>query len=353
MRRPLLLSAVGLSLALSLAACKRKEATAPVAETPAVASASSAAAALPASAPAAATVQAAKPFDLASVPVTTASLPPFPYISMPTGTGSGEHNSVVDFERAYVLAGSEVRKVEGRISERFASLGPLKMSPLGIHRNYEQALKAMGAVRVDTVYPGDEEFIKRNGGDKEALFKKLRIMNLLKSDEADTPGFEQYLLRTPTTNIWIAFHLFDNDNNVCVEVIEEKALEQSVKPIAAAEMATALQKDGHIALYLNFDTDSHVIRPDSAGVVEQIVKLLHDDPALKLKVEGHTDTVGDAAHNKQLSLARAQAVVDAVAAQKIAATRLSAAGLGSDKPLAPNTTDDGRAKNRRVELVRI
>ncbi|MEO7494794.1 MAG: OmpA family protein [Massilia sp.] len=251
------------------------------------------------------------------------------------------------------MAGSEVRKVEGKISERFASLGPLKMSPLGIHRNYEQALKALGAVRVDTVYPGNEDFINRHGGDKDALFQKLRIMNLQKSDEADTPGFEQYLLRTQTTNIWIAFHLFDDDRNVCVEVIEEKALEQSVKPIAAAEMATALQKDGHIALYLNFDTDSHVIRPDSTPVVEQIVTLLREDLALKLKVEGHTDAVGDAAHNKQLSLARARAVVDAVAAQKIAAARLSAAGLGSERPIAANSTDEGRAKNRRVELVRI
>ncbi len=235
MKRQLLVSVVGLTLALSMAACKRKEGAAPEAA-PAATSAppvESAAAAAPAVAAPAAT--AGKPFDIASVPVSTAAVPPFPYVSMPAGTDPGAHNTTVDFERAYVLAGTEVRKVEGKISERFASLGPLKMSPLGIHRNYEQALKALGAVRVDTVYPGDEEFIKANGGDRDALFKKLRIMNLQKSDEADTPGFEQYLLRTPTTNIWIAFHLFDNDNSVCVQVIEEKALEQTVKPLAAAQ----------------------------------------------------------------------------------------------------------------------
>ncbi|MEO7494795.1 MAG: hypothetical protein ABIT83_27050 [Massilia sp.] len=102
MKRPLLLSFVGLSLVLTMAACKRKEVVTPAAETPGVVNSSSAVAPapVPAAAPAATSATAAKPFDINSVPVSTVSLPPFPYISMPAGTGSGEHNTVVDFERA-------------------------------------------------------------------------------------------------------------------------------------------------------------------------------------------------------------------------------------------------------------
>ena len=75
--------------------------------------------------------------------------------------------------------------------------------------------------------------------------------------------------------------------------------------------------------------------------MDEVVKLMQGEPALKLRVEGHTDSTGDAAHNRTLSLARAES------------DRLSAAGKGPDQPLADNTSEAGRAKNRRVELVRV
>jgi outer membrane protein OmpA-like peptidoglycan-associated protein len=86
--------------------------------------------------------------------------------------------------------------------------------------------------------------------------------------------------------------------------------------------------------------------------VAEVVKLLQASPALRLAVEGHTDNAGTPAHNQQLSEARAQAVVAALAAQGIATSRLQAAGFGQTKPLADNATETGRAQNRRVELVK-
>lgn len=80
---------------------------------------------------------------------------------------------------------------------------------------------------------------------------------------------------------------------------------------------------------------------------------MQGEPALKLRVEGHTDSTGDTAHNRKLSLARAQSVVQAITAKQIAAERLSAVGKGPDVPLADNATEEGKAKNRRVELVRV
>jgi outer membrane protein OmpA-like peptidoglycan-associated protein len=86
--------------------------------------------------------------------------------------------------------------------------------------------------------------------------------------------------------------------------------------------------------------------------VAEVVKLLQASPALRLAVEGHTDNTSTPAHNQQLSEARAQAVVAALAAQGITTTRLQAAGFGQTKPLADNATEAGRAQNRRVELVK-
>lgn len=105
-------------------------------------------------------------------------------------------------------------------------------------------------------------------------------------------------------------------------------------------------------LYLNFDTDETTIQAESRPTVAEVVLLLHISPALRLGIEGHTDNTSTPAHNQQLSEARARAVVAALTAQGIAANRLLAAGFGQSKPLADNATEAGRAKNRRVELVK-
>lgn len=84
----------------------------------------------------------------------------------------------------------------------------------------------------------------------------------------------------------------------------------------------------------------------------EIVKLLQASPTLRLAVEGHTDNAGTPAHNQALSEARAREVVRTITTQNIAADRLQAAGFGQSRPLASNATEEGRAKNRRVELVK-
>jgi OmpA-OmpF porin, OOP family len=102
-----------------------------------------------------------------------------------------------------------------------------------------------------------------------------------------------------------------------------------------------------------FDTDSDVIKPESAPVIKQIARGLETNPSLKLLIEGHTDSVGDAAHNMDLSKRRAEAVKSVLVSQfAVDASRLSSAGLGSTKPVDKNDTPQGRAQNRRVELVK-
>jgi OOP family OmpA-OmpF porin len=102
-----------------------------------------------------------------------------------------------------------------------------------------------------------------------------------------------------------------------------------------------------------FDLDKAELKPESKPQVDEIAALLKDDPALKLMVVGHTDNQGAAAHNIELSKKRADAVASVLQAQYgIAADRPLALGMGSAAPVASNDTDAGRAKNRRVELVK-
>lgn len=122
----------------------------------------------------------------------------------------------------------------------------------------------------------------------------------------------------------------------------------------ASSLSSEIEKSGHVAVYgINFDTGKATIQPDSEKVLAQIVQLLQQSPDLKLRIEGHTDNQGTAAANQLLSEKRAQAVVAWLGSHRIAASRLTAKGLGQTAPIADNTTEEGRAKNRRVELVKI
>ncbi len=93
------------------------------------------------------------------------------------------------------------------------------------------------------------------------------------------------------------------------------------------------------------------IATPSLAVLGEVARVLQEAPAVRARVEGHTDNFGQAEFNHALSLSRAQAVVDYLVAQGVPAQRLQAAGFGQDRPIAPNETRAGRMKNRRVEIV--
>lgn len=99
--------------------------------------------------------------------------------------------------------------------------------------------------------------------------------------------------------------------------------------------------------------DSDCLKAESAPVIQTIARGLETNPNLKLQIEGHTDSVGAASHNLDLSKRRAEAVKTVLVGQfKIDASRLTAAGLGATKPIDSNDTPQGRSQNRRVEFVK-
>ncbi|MDL2239449.1 OmpA family protein [Bacteroidales bacterium OttesenSCG-928-L14] len=101
---------------------------------------------------------------------------------------------------------------------------------------------------------------------------------------------------------------------------------------------------------IHFDFDKATIKPESYMEIEKVVRLLKDNPSVVLELAGHTDNVGSAWYNKNLSQKRAQAVVNELVNQGISADRLTGVGYGLEKPIAPNDTAKGRALNRRTEF---
>ena len=345
-------------LVLLLSSCKKEDAAAsapPVAESASPAKISepvtetAAAAAAVAEAPAA--IPANADFSVESVPVTTASLPPFPFFKTPEGLENNlnEKDSMVGFERHFFLAGKKLIPVEGKLYHNFMKLNAdsgRQYSEIEFHRNYENAITALGGKKISTTQ--FTRAIVDEAGGLGPVEKYWRSV-------APTSGYEHYsyLIRTADKEYWIHIATGAFPTHGYVTVLEKEGMKQSLGFLDASAMKKALDADGRVALYINFDIDKATLRPDSQPVMDEINKLLTNNTGLKLSIEGHTDSTGAPDHNRQLSTARARSVLGALVGLGIDPVRLSSKGFGPDKPIADNADESGRAKNRRVELVKM
>lgn len=173
---------------------------------------------------------------------------------------------------------------------------------------------------------------------------------ILYADPLPDPGEVDARLDDHGKMVWI--QVTSVYAGVNVNVIEEKPFQLSIKPPQVDEMKAALDKDGRIALYINFDFNKATLKPDAQPIIVQVVALLKANPDLKLSIQGNTDSIGTHDYNVKLSQERAATVVEVLKAQGTDGARLASTGFGPDKPIASNDTEVGRAKNRRVELVK-
>jgi outer membrane protein OmpA-like peptidoglycan-associated protein len=196
------------------------------------------------------------------------------------------------------------------------------VSPIQIGRNYLNAIAKIGGV---TLY----DDIASGGG--------VTTMKLTKGKQ----------------EIWVKLRIGDSGNNYHLSIIEKALMEQLVTANADV-WKSDITTSGHAAVYgILFDTDKSIIKPESEAALKEIAALLKNNASLNIRLVGHSDGTGDFNHNVTLSEARAKAVMSALTTQyAIAPSRLSAHGVGPLAPVASNDTEDGRTKNRRVELVK-
>ena len=136
-------------------------------------------------------------------------------------------------------------------------------------------------------------------------------------------------------------------------IIEEAGFKQRLT-FGAAEMQKALDEQGNVAVYgINFDIDKDFLKPGAEKIIIEIVKLMKNNADLAIEIQGHTDNTGSAQHNMDLSQRRAEAVQKFLMIYGINPSRMPAKGYGMEKPVDSNDTQEGRAMNRRVELVKL
>lgn len=300
-------------------------------------------AASPSGTPAAEAVTAgSKGFDIAIVPVSDRPLGDFPYFSLPVGYDA-LHPATKDFARFPFWVGDRVEWVEGRIFHALVHPSSGKeFSAYELRRNIEQMIQQAGGGKVSHARIPLQE-IEEWGSEITQGF----VYGL--GDVWNEPA-TVYLVRRADRDIWV--HFVSNTAEAGLIVAETVPFEATARLLPASELKQQLDTAGKAVVHINFATDQAQILPGSQPQIDQVAQLLQQDAGLQLSVNGHTDDSGEAAHNQRLSEQRAQAVVAALGAQAIDTGRLQAKGYGASEPVADNSDDAGRARNRRVELVK-
>lgn len=265
--------------------------------------------------------------------------------------------------------------VEGKVTRLFY-LAPLDKGPLEVFRNHQQALHAAGFKTGWSCESKDQGCVKAYF----ALNKndRLRGMSWAKGDlpnmtvasggrwplEASISPEGGRMLVGQLTQGGRTLHLllysamaqnaYTHRTATYIEIVEPKTMPTGQVTVDAGAIGQSLKAEGKISLYgLFFDTGKSEIKPESQAQLAEMAQVLKADPKLRVYIVGHTDNVGGFDANLALSLARAQAVVAALGKPPhgIEAGRLSAKGAANIAPLASNADEEGRARNRRVEMV--
>jgi outer membrane protein OmpA-like peptidoglycan-associated protein len=207
--------------------------------------------------------------------------------------------------------------------------------------NSDAGVKPKSAMQVIKNY---EIAITRNGG--KMIYKN--------SNPLDADIEATYYLSAKDKEYWIKLTSFAGTANeveaYALNILEIESMNQEV---VASEMFEAISRDGFIALYINFDTGKATVKPESIQIIDQIESMMIQNPGLKISIEGHTDNSGNSASNQSLSEQRAKSVMNLLVARGISASRLKSMGWGQTKPVADNTTEEGKSKNRRVEIIKF
>ena len=261
---------------------------------------------------------------------------------------------------------------------RIAYVLPENRSPLEVLRNYQDEIKSQGGKTLFECRGGEcggsaERSTGGGGGEMSLamyLYAPERVIDAHGSNGycalAERITDQRYIaaeLPESGAHVSVLTYTLVAPNSVCralngrtiavVDIIEGKAREKKMVTVDAGTMAKALDSSGHIALYgIYFDFNKADVKPESDATLEEMAKLLKQAPARKLLVVGHTDNAGSFTFNIDLSQRRAAAVVTVLTTRfGISKDRLTPVGVSFASPVAPNTDEGGRAKNRRVELV--
>src|SRR5690606_7749764 len=284
-------------------------------------------------------------FNIEDIAFSTADIGDFPFINLPKGLEARKGAIQKNFDVCFFPINGVMTPFEGKLYKaNVTAVRGEEYSQRYFEKSMEDYLLSVGAVKVFDGEITKEEYERYNKQDPN------------KGGSGDMGYWNQnmkfYVIRSEEKgNIYIQFT--SNNAGGTLNVLQEEAFQQTITKVTADDIAKDLTEKGKSILYINFDVDKANITTEGKEVVTQIAEALQNDKILKIAIEGHTDNTGDASYNKTLSDARANSVMNALITNGINKARLTAKGFGAEKPLVANDSEENKAKNRRVELVKI
>ncbi|MGG5576945.1 OmpA family protein [Myroides sp. C15-4] len=283
-------------------------------------------------------------FNIEDLAFSTADIGDFPFINLPEGLEADQGAIQRKFDVCFFPIQGIMTPFEGKLYKaNISAVRGEEYSQRYFEKSMEDYMLSVGAVKVFDGEITKEEYDRYNKQDPN------------KGGSGDIGYWNQnikfFIIRSKDKgNIYIQWT--SNNAGGKLNIVQEEAFKQTITKVTADEIVKDLSEKGKSILYINFDVDQSTITTDGKEVVTQIAEALQKDKNVVIAIEGHTDNTGNAVHNKKLSNDRANSVLNALIADGIDKTRLSAIGFGSEKPLVDNNSDENKAKNRRVELVK-
>lgn len=284
----------------------------------------------------------------------------YPFLTAPEGIdiydfpiGDQPKDGISDifpFKKFEVYNGTSITTVEGKLAVLYFTedtSNGFKYDSYIFERNIPTYFNKIGA---QLIYKGgfpDDEVLKQKLN--ENLFTgKYHTYGL--ADEPESP-FYIYAFQNNGKKYIVSIQ--SNVSQGQVFVIELKDFEPNIAAYVASDIQKQLETNGKAILHINFDTDKATLKPDGLQTVTEIVKVLKSNESMKISINGYTDNSGNESRNLKLSKERAASVKNEIIKAGIDSNRLDSNGFGQDSPIANNTTQDGKAQNRRVELIKM
>jgi len=270
-----------------------------------------------------------------------------------------EYDDNIGFETMYYLADAQTAKsIDGEINRKFYQ-APKSVSPYQIIKNYEHAIKSKGGQVIHISTNAYRHFDKKTGERvwfMRELFNHAYVAHqtwayLQLFNEAN--HYVVGKVSNGGSDIYINIASASIDGTTYYEVVTAVAKPMDMNNVTLNVLNEGIAANGKVAIYdIYFDSGKYAIKNESSSALKVIANYLKENPNKKFVVVGHTDTDGVFESNIKLSINRAKAVVnELVKTYSIDAKQLMPYGVGSVAPITSNATDDGKARNRRVELV--
>ncbi|ASE61903.1 flagellar motor protein MotB [Chryseobacterium indologenes] len=285
-------------------------------------------------------------FDINSIPVSTAEVGELPFFSLPKGLEFQNKPVQRSYDMLFFPLKDVMIPIEGKVWKTYVVNEKSNTEEWSLPyflKSYDDAITKVGGVKIFDGKVSQQEL--------DRIQPEAKYFGEEGSIDYWNEPVKVYVIRRPNGDD-IYIQLYGNTSTGAIQILQKAPFKQTISILKSDDIKKELDTKGKAVLHINFDTDKASLQPDGKKAVDEITKVLKSDNNLKLAINGYTDNSGNDAHNLQLSKDRATAVLNAIATSGIDKTRLSAEGFGSKNPMADNGSEEGKAQNRRVELVK-